>query len=921
MIPKLYPLLLALLCVVLPASAQTDASTSRFAENRPYRMHAASAKVNSKTSETVSDDRLSTKRGVALKKGVKQQIDGERDEPDLVFTVRAPKEGRYVLSSYAVTDEEGAALMKKAKTKFESMYMRIQIDDERPTKRVVYVPWDRPNQTAGKFTLNGKRQEIKIWLPRGVRLDYLQLAPYTPPRVPEAAKNYKPTILPPESHPRLWVNQETLPLVRERLQSPEHQQAWDKVKEEALKPFEFKFDPAEEMSFNAELEKAAEMKAFYYLMTGDKKIGREAIELMVPYLSHVEFGNLLDITREMGRAIFTASEVFDWTYDLLTAEEKAVMVENLMRLADDMEIGWPPFLTGIINGHGNEAQVNRDLLAMSIALYNEDPLPYQYTSYAILETLVPMRRFEYQSPRHNQGVGYGAYRFAWEMHAAWLIYSMSGTPAFDDNIKDISKFWLYMRTPDGQMLRDGDGFGAPAPGRRYYWRSPLVMFLMYTYANDPIIKGEFLRHGGLPNNPVLFLLLNNPDLEPEESLDSLPLTIDFGPVLGSMIARTGWNIHEDSDDVVAEIKGGGYHFGNHQHSDAGSLQLYYRGFLLGDIGLYRFYGTPYDMGFNKRSIAHSMMLVVDPSEKILRDHANDGGTRLNQRAPSSPKQVQEDPWFHNGTVVSADFGPSPLKPEFSYFSVELASAYTDKVSNYNRSFMFLNLDNKNVPAAIILNDNITAKRPTFKKYWQINTLNKPEVTADGFILNSIRPIAADSTKPLKTDIGKAYVQMLIPSPQEREIEILSGEEANSAFGVQFEAPQSAYPERTANRIMVSPKQANRDDHFLTVIQVTDRDSKPFPVSHQKTDVSSVVYLDKRVVSLPNSSQLIDRGFTIEIPSSGKHQVALAGLKAGSWSVRGSDGKEITNADVAQGKNTLFFEAEQGSYRVSPEKLQ
>src|SRR5690606_20745029 len=123
--------------------------------------------------------------------------------------------------------------------------------------------------------------------------------------------------------------------------------------------------PKEEMSFNDKLEKAAETKAFYYLMTGDKKIGREAIELMVDYLSHVEFGNLLDITREMGRAIFIASEVYDWSYDLLTPKEKQVMVSNLMRLADDMEIGWPPFLTGITNGHGNEAQVNRDLLALS----------------------------------------------------------------------------------------------------------------------------------------------------------------------------------------------------------------------------------------------------------------------------------------------------------------------------------------------------------------------------------------------------------------------------------------------------------------------------------------------------------------------------------------------------------------------------
>src|SRR5690606_31892113 len=148
-------------------------------------------------------------------------------------------------------------------------------------------------------------------------------------------------------------------------------------------------------------------------------------------------GNLLDITREMGRAIFVGSEVYDWTYPLLTAENKELLRKNLMRLADDMEIGWPPFRMKILNGHGNEAMVNRDLLAMINSLYNEDPLPYQYVSYAILEELVPMRKFEYQSPRHNQGVGYGAYRFAWEMHNAWLYKRMAGEEVFFENIKNL----------------------------------------------------------------------------------------------------------------------------------------------------------------------------------------------------------------------------------------------------------------------------------------------------------------------------------------------------------------------------------------------------------------------------------------------------------------------------------------------------
>jgi heparin/heparan-sulfate lyase len=169
------------------------------------------------------------------------------------------------------------------------------------------------------------------------------------------------------------------------------------------------------------------------------------------------------------------------------------------------------------------------------------------------------------------------------------------------------------------------------------------MLLNYAYSSDSLLKAEFDRQGGLPDNPVLFLLLNDPGLKAEKSMESLPLTMDFGPVIGSMVARTGWHIGMNSSDVVAQIKGGGYHFGNHQHSDAGSIQLYYRGFQFGDIGEYKFYGTPYDYNFNKRSIAHSMMLAVDPGEKFGNTESNDGGTRFNQRFPKTPEEAQTDP--------------------------------------------------------------------------------------------------------------------------------------------------------------------------------------------------------------------------------------------------------------------------------------
>jgi hypothetical protein len=52
---------------------------------------------------------------------------------------------------------------------------------------VILVPWGQPGsctQTTGKFDFIGEEQETRVWPPEGVRLDYLQILPYTPPRFP-----------------------------------------------------------------------------------------------------------------------------------------------------------------------------------------------------------------------------------------------------------------------------------------------------------------------------------------------------------------------------------------------------------------------------------------------------------------------------------------------------------------------------------------------------------------------------------------------------------------------------------------------------------------------------------------------------------------------------------------------------------------
>lgn len=241
--------------------------------------------------------------------------------------------------------------------------------------------------------------------------------------------------------------------------------------------------------------------------------------------------------------------------------------------------------------------------------------------------------------------------------------------------------YLYGYTWWTNAERDSYGFDASESGKSYYWNRPFTRFLAYTDSGNSLEKAEFIRQRGPETfEPYLLLLLNRPDISPAYTYN-LPLTKDFGDVNGGMLARTGWN---NQDDILVEIRGSDYRNGTHQHADAGSIQVYYRGFLIGDIGMYGFAGTDYDVNFNRCSVSHSMILVNDPSEglgKSMEEELKMIRGKITMLLPQKwPKEAINNERFNNGTLISGNFDPSKQTPVFSYISVDLEGPYSNKVS-------------------------------------------------------------------------------------------------------------------------------------------------------------------------------------------------------------------------------------------------
>ncbi len=818
-------------------------------------------------------------KGVAAQAGAKAVNDRK---PDIEWDIKLPP-GRYDIKSIAGSFDAEKTRLKSAPTKYDSSFALFQIGDGIPTSRVVLAPWqnlDKAAQDIGIFIIP-KATTLKVWLPAGITLDSISIKPYKPPKVPQAAWNYQPKPL--KAHPRLWMNPETLPEIKANLEHPRHKRLWEKVKESAAKPYPLPDEKALEIKFDTALENAAVNKAFVALMTDDEKLAREAIELMKAYVSKVEFGNLLDITRERGNSIYMASLVYDWCYPYMTYDDKKLFHDRLMESAINMEMGYPPYGQIVTNGHGNEAQLLRDMLAMGIALYDENPEPYTLCAYRIYEELIPLRRFEYASARHNQGVGYAIHRFQWEVMATMMLERATGEKAMDDNTKNIIEYFLYLRQGDKYWLRDGDGRnGAMNMGN--YW------ILLNGYAENPVLRKNLVPEDLADSRFTNYssLLQNNPNQPEGASWDTMPLTRFFPNPLGAMIIRNSWEDTTEQPQAIVEVKGGVTHFGNHQHSDAGSFQAYYKGELVGDVGQYHFYGTPYDYNFNKRSISHSLMLF-DTETKEKRQYnymSEDGGQRYNQRCPANLPDVKADKGHNFGWVMAFADGPDAMKPTWNYMASELTPAYLEGALKSYQRFAVVwrgKGGTQDDVFTLVFFDRVISNSADAVKKWQMNSIYPSKPTAKGWSV----------TNP---GGGQATVEIVHPKFADCQRELLDEAQSLTVGGKQLTSPG---PEIKAFRSFYIPPKGKRSD-LVTVVHISDAGVTTPEAEYYDNGQFHFVKIGNRATAFAKEPGMIaPEGALANFAE--ETELLLTGIPAGKWLI--NDVEYTVNPDQA----TLYID--------------
>ena len=713
--------------------------------------------------------------------------------------------------------------------------------------------------------------------------------------------------IPPREHPRVYITRDRIPALRERLTAEENRYAYAYYLKCLSEEINCKLPAppegaARRTNASSHLLGVIECLSLSYLLDGSEANGRRAIECMLDYHSTVLH---FDYNTE-GQEIFTLAIVYDWCFDLLSEEEKETFYKAIQETGRRLELGYPEVKQGMIVGHGPEGQLMRDMMCAAIAVYDEHPDLYEYAAPPFFDDIIEPKKMFYASGAYPQGTHYLIYRMQWELLATQIWDALGVPRVFGDEQKAPLYWLLYLYRPDGFFFLDGDCNEGIYRFGSYMDEGVRSFFHASNYYSDPYLKREFMRQrpfrkyfgewGNQTLNAAEYLIFNDPALEGRPRTE-LPLSRYFGGMKGEMIARTGWQDGSDAPAVVAQMKITDLHTSNHQHLDGGAFQIWYKGYLATDSGHYQasragnnfdslsgntVYGTQHFHNYYRRTVAHNCMLVYDPDEQFpqIQGHmiVNDGGQRFPDNY-GEPRKLEEliDParGYRMGEVLARGMGPCPVAPDYTYLKGDLSLAYSEKVSAYTRSFMFLNLKQSEHPALLFVYDRIRSSNATFRKKWLLHTLEEPQATEYGYLAADTRAYRG----------GQLAASILLPEKDDRYVSVIGGKgREHEVGGINFIGKRlegDYWNEGDGYRIELSPKKGKEDDTFLVVLEPSDGGMTPLPATKIASETHTGALVGDRLVLFGNENRRYD---TVRFcnPAADTVSAYVADLAPGLW---------------------------------------
>lgn len=767
-----------------------------------------------------------------------------------------------------------------------------------------------------------------------------------------------PSMSPKYAHPRVWVNEDTLPTVIANLTADETGALYEKVQARADITFTGKLKSgvvSQENLRNFGLREVAaiECLAFNYLVTEDELYGYAAIRAAKNFLATVEVysekgvrtgSETFEIAKHMSNALGVMGEVYDWCYPLLTEEDRDYIVLGaLTRLSSELEVDYPPTAGGCVSGHSASRYMLRDWPTFAVAVADEYPQIYEHILGLLENYYTEAPNWYYPSGTMFQGSAYGYVTHS-HMNAELLVERMSGEKLYkgDFSFETIANTFISYIRPDDESLRIGDDFNQN--GQTGYGKDTHIMTFGYFLSKSPTLKA-WLKYrtndfsiidwnsDTMAVTPIKMLLFNDSSVVcTDDDRFTLPLAYNTYAPLSSLIARSAWNDENAwmTFTNIAEAYGA-----NHDHKDAGTFQIYYKGILAPDTSPYEYllrygqpsqgYGALVDFAYGKQTISKNGLLVYNPAMKDNGKWLYSGGQKTQGNVNNENATLSE--WFARGT---ADWATTLGRDssydadgnlQYAYISGDITNAYdAETVSLVMRSTLSIATEDEEHPLLFIVHDRVVSCDASFKKTFLLHTTNEPTFLSDNvfyYTNENGASGAASAEEALEKYNGKLTVTTLFPA--EPSYTVIGGDGKRffvngENVGEEGDPAQFPYAEIGWGRVEVSTAGQNADS-FLHVMYVGDADRDdayiPAVAVESATHDGAVSFGCCAMFSRANTPIADEVCFTV---TEKIHTCYVNGLQSGTWEIF-INGELCGETKVEAESDLAVFSAKAGTVKL------
>ena len=757
--------------------------------------------------------------------------------------------------------------------------------------------------------------------------------------VPSAGR---PTVMPNDEHPRLLITSDTIPEIQKSLRA-------DDAKAKQFRTLVSKtltngallkaLDPAGKThNLDYTYLEVIQAKALASAVYGDDYYGYQAIYYMKNVLKSLDIQYISsDQCRDYGYVMFTAALVYDWCYDLLTEEDKIQFiagVENCLcegknKAGSKTEVGFPPS-GGSVVGHSCEYIILRDYLSFAIAIWGDNNAWWNYIGGRVYNEFIPVRNYYYQSDMAPQGTGvYLTARFGADIFTAWMLQTATGENPFVNMEKVVRSALSYEFTPK-QLFNDGDGNGNYVDAFRYM---DIAYMSAYLYGDTTLLaQGDYLlgtktlacgvhRKGYMGiNNPLYMALSGLCDIQPKaDRYEDMELLNYNGHPVGQYLAHSAWN---DPAAVSVFMRIKERTTANHEHADAGTFEIYYKGMLTSDGGIYdnsSIHGSVY----HKATVSHNGLLIYDPSKSKTEGGWYSGGQNSGLGGSSSLSSWLADTVQDTGLVTGRQhgyLGGDPSKPVYAYIAGDITAAYDPTSASYvGRRMLTVFTDDEEFPMVFFVFDDITSKQGCQRSFLlQITSKTAPTIDAEG--------------KTVITENGSGrLVLTCLTTPTSGSLVFKgqggrNGGSYNASLsqnylinGKQCVPSSNSSDDGHWGRVEIIYATAKTDVTFMNLLYVTDKGN---------TNAASVLSIEDavgleggvfegRIAGLFATSRVgADESLSCTASGEGYLNYYVSGVAAGEWSVS-VNGADYGTYTATEEGGLLTFTAPAGKITISP----